>query len=1510
MDTAEYETNTLLLDDIATISFRLYALPDGATGNATSSLLELEDKLREQKHLVSYDFNRHALWYFKITTKSEPTVEADTFDLEPSLEAGGYTLVKEEEGVFDPISLQRPRQPPNTSQAAVNSAAVLADANQKGSAATPQSTTSSSQDTSVKHQNAITKPSNNLTGEVRFDVLSPKAVYENFISTVLLAIIPPLISRIGALPLDYRTILFPPETGIDDRKTNDTSLVVGTFRAYLTTAGALLISFGLSACDGLTLLENTASHGRSQSQIPVLAAPFGLRASIPTNSVDSSSIGVGPSSNIQALSIRAAQRDPTPVWKKACARILRQRGVISSYIGDSSWFNLTVPFKGSLEASNENQRLGSTVATAPWPGNLCFRKKPINSLNASRLSENTLSGRIEDHDPLSDAIAWYNAATDREEKIAKRKAERHIQPMKDVSIEPRSQKLNNLRRSSLVQAAGANSIYPTPPDGIQNPNNWVTPSGDGTFSSPANPSSVPAMVDVDTIPPQPGTVEEPAGDGIDFQANKRESSDTNALEDGDSSMFDAMSGDIFGENDVTEADFSFFDEQPNGNEQRPTSGSSAVPAVEEIVESKPPASPDPPEPEPKAQTTPEVKKDEVVVFAKPELRHARSSQVGFSNTKDSRDSRSVSAKRSSSPFNAQTVFKRVKASLLARDTSSDLGSKEWNRKAKLFDKVSFEADMPLIDKKYQYGGQFDFSKMTMNGLRDKDSDRLLQSELARTHGNGKGFQDAMMRNGGLSRTSSKVEAGRTTATLSRPIGFVSDEDESDADSDNGITSPVSHQPGSPIKSTTRAGYLEDDMMSQAVSLKDLEAWEEPDERLVLEMPKLSEYSYSKSPLWKQFADRTPLSQDFNLSDVDYVQVAQVLTEQASTGLLDLITSKRPSLSRNQSYNVAMKLRLTMPILKNVVSEALGRSSMLSMKELLEVQDVQVPGQPNRLQSRPLPGRDPNAEPLRPNSIYQIPGPHLEVGRAEAKLSILPSAVAFWESLGLAPSSGGKDVRAISVFPDWRGLGDNVRIYLDRMKSVYESLKLGNFETLKRPLESEEAKEEGCLFPYTVDRISTSPDTIMTGTASALMSAMEQLQSALENSELVDMNVVLFFVYSPDDPGTIVEACTAFQRLFDGYKQKLGKKSEPARVELVLQLVSERLISLPKMLVVTSSSDLIRLSLETYDRCAVFDSVLPAPAIRLEQVLPRIIDFKLSTNPSASLIHENSCIHVAYSRSVDERWIAAAWTDDRGSQQATAAYCLGKSGKPLSTSFSDVALEIWETTLDIISVWKVQWRVIITKCSPMDQQEIDFWSGLARTEDKATVNMILLSVDARPSLQLIPPAVILTPTAVAFQATPVSTPQANIVSPEQTVKSPATPIREAATAMATPSAEGDNDNVDTTLIDVTDLTWGAVTSHRLSNSDSILEVNQALSSGYLIKKSGPKIEDILAVMEVNLLHTETPPRSYEPLLREMLGQFRSLGTLTKVRGMADPDGDVRPWHVAAAEKAVRALYLLM
>ncbi|KAM3509584.1 hypothetical protein MY11210_006274 [Beauveria gryllotalpidicola] len=997
-----------------------------------------------------------------------------------------------------------------------------------------------------------------------------------------------------------------------------------------------------------------------------------------------------------------------------------------------------------------------SCAAIPWPGSLCFRKKAVELSATNRISDTILVGHDETHDPLGDARGWLSSANEREERISKRHAERSAAGAKDNSaVDTRLGKINapspvTMRRPSTT---GGNAVYPTPPDAIQNLNG-VTPSMDGNLSSPGQPLSVVADIDIDREPPgEENSVHQNDDEMTEAADGKPFRSDNNLLSEAEN-MFEDMGGDVFGDNDITEADFSFFDEQPDEMGMDMSFDSikgSRVPSALPIKAEEPvaPASINAP---PSAESA---------VFAKPELKHARSSQPEDAPQRG-RDHPAKSVKRASSPFDPDSVFKRLRAAASQRAQRGAYGV-GLSRGIKVFGKVDFDSKMPMLNKKYEHGGLFDFVPNATD--TDKlEPGTLPKTDYLRRHGKTRAKQQADSRRPSIVKSSNDSDTHLLDHQLLNLDGDISDGDDSSSDSD--IASILSvKEPVSPVKSTVKQSILgDDDAASYATTGRDQDLAEEPDEQLALELPRLSLLDGPDTSLCRYFTDPEPLSLDIFLSDEDMIQVAQLVAEQAASGSL--------SIFNGHSENALV-----------TATEEDARTEQLT------------------------------------------------------------------------------------------GLDDGVLL-------------------------------------YGVDRISTAPDATMMGHGSALLESMETLCGAMSDLEVVDTNVVVYFMYSTSNPGTIVEACMAFQRFFESYRRTLVAKRGSAKNEIVLQLVSADAISSSTSMVVTPSSELIKLCMETYDRCTLFGGNMPAPAIRLEQPLPRIIDFKLSPAPSSSLARENSCIHIAYARSIDGRWVTAAWTDDRGNEQATAAYCLGRKGEPETRTMNDVAHEIWQTTVELISTWKVHYRIIMTKCGPTDEGEIDFWVDLARTEMHASVTMIVMTVETNPSLQLVPAPIKMSLQPLSIYTTPVSTPQTNIVSPEASA-APATPARDTAGAVATPGGESNGDaDVDSVLADVMDQTWGAIVNHRLNNTIGTTSIQPALISGYLIKRTGSKAEDVPSIMEVNLVYTEASARTYEPLLREMLSYFRGLGTLARARGVVDRVTDVRPWHVAAAEKALRALYILI
>lgn len=122
---------------------------------------------------------------------------------------------------------------------------------------------------------------------------------------------------------------------------------------------------------------------------------------------------------------------------------------------------------------------------------------------------------------------------------------------------------------------------------------------------------------------------------------------------------------------------------------------------------------------------------------------------------------------------------------------------------------------------------------------------------------------------------------------------------------------------------------------------------------------------------------------------------------------------------------------------------------------------------------------------------------------------------------------------------------------------------------------------------------------------------------------------------------------------------------------------------------------------------------------------------------------------------------------------------------------------------------------------------------------------------------------------------------------------------------TPTEHSFEPDVDAVLLDPSDDTWGIVLSHRLNNSNSLLDYRPALASGYLMTRKGSTDADGTIVLGVNLVHAQAGTE-FELLMEEILGYYRGLTILTKAKGMIHPLREVLPWHIATAVKGQQTL----
>lgn len=216
-------------------------------------------------------------------------------------------------------------------------------------------------------------------------------------------------------------------------------------------------------------------------------------------------------------------------------------------------------------------------------------------------------------------------------------------------------------------------------------------------------------------------------------------------------------------------------------------------------------------------------------------------------------------------------------------------------------------------------------------------------------------------------------------------------------------------------------------------------------------------------------------------------------------------------------------------------------------------------------------------------------------------------------------------------------------------------------------------------------------------------------NALSGSQPRTENFVVYVINPFTHAAALADICAAFWQLFQKYimgtdKQQVGKLNE-----LVLQIIPISFVMSPESIVVPSQSDYLSLALEVYSRCPPKDSesnlVHCAPPVLLTESAPKAISFKLVPE-RLSPLQDGKSLHIACSRSLDQRWITVAWSDNTGALQRMMSYCLRYRNSGTARGISDVRNEIWGTTQTIMDRIKAKWRIIIVNTEPVDQDELD------------------------------------------------------------------------------------------------------------------------------------------------------------------------------------------------------------
>ncbi|CAI7657940.1 unnamed protein product [Penicillium glandicola] len=1321
---------------------------------------------------------------------------------------------------------------------------------------------------------------------------SSAAIYASFISAVTGSIGLQLIRRHAALPLGSRTLFTAVEnSGYESPHINNDSILstscLTTLNVQLTMSGTITVSAQTISQTGITRLCSPRQEIPEiidvQPGIDLWLCPNGAIARLVTANVDSPTV---PSLGYPAVGNKSPKRIQ---WKLDVVQWLRNFGLHVDSIDEEPWVEVEVwePFFARLAGeawrqSDDNQS-ALPLKRMLWPARFCFRR--ASSSNFSSGAQTSLLG-----EPLDFAERWSTMASSLKLDHIAHTAQntpttQDAQPKdQEMPSPPKAETLESIESLSRIaqypDLQNTNLVYPTPPDGaaavgLSNPNPSESFAEDSDFGLPhaTQRSSRRNAPGSDISPVQ--------NSGLGVGTGRYDASD-------EEDLFGEMNERDFGSKGITDADFSFFDDPDFDG----MDGDSRVEDADEVLEASHPQSES--EAEAMIDTEP-FPNQPLVIPTHIETDEVHASPIQHETTQLS-EGPMASEEPAHSPMDraCQTISPplspvEVKKILFPGPEAEDHQQPTDNRGQGHYHPVAFEKKLGDWDQKYGAAGKFWFSS-------GGSLDTLNQTSAIPTIG-----IPHRDRSSANAPGSSKERNNTSLSLIQSENGLRSASVSSDS-SDDSIEIMSEHvptpaeMPSVPSLKRKRAPS-ESDIMSVASQEKSLPATEASPTYAAENSTFLGNFlaNFSDWTLTGYFSAFPPQQLPVLLRRESQLEIAQLLVDQITQSSLKHPLDGQIGLFDLESQSLSLQALDDTALL--------GEISKMDFKRYTSLQDDFVANQP---QQQP-PQHPPPPKDTPRSFISKLSAPHIRVRRGKEYLEALPPAISFWETFGLEPAHGPKNISAYCIHPSAASKAADA--FLSRFGLLYQSCSLG---THTRGDDSV-AFEDG-LKPW---KSETTETTSYESMMQVLKRTCEQLGSELSQSPATAENHVVYIINPFTHAAALADICSAFWHLFQQLVAGSERRQTRIANELVLQIIPLEFVMSSETMVIPPQSDYLNLALEVYSRCRPNDvdmsPLLCAPPMLLADALPRAISFRLAAERSSPL-QDGRSLHIACSKSLDQRWISVAWSDLPGSIQRTMSYCLRYRQSSGARLVSEVRNEIWATTKHIMDKFQARWKVQLATTEPMETEEVEAWASLADQHNKSkpgSLELTILVVNTVPDLILEPPVppISMAMLNILSSSTPVSTPNPNasVASPEQSGNA-ATPTSAGPAAYNAPtptdiSVETDSEAV---LTDICDDSWLAILSHRLNSSPHLTEFRPALSSGYLLRRKGATDGDGVYAISVNLIYSPRPLSSHDNVLKDTLSMYRDLGCLARAKGICSVQNNTLPWHIATALRAQELL----
>ncbi|KAJ7574277.1 mediator complex subunit 13 C-terminal-domain-containing protein [Mycena floridula] len=510
-------------------------------------------------------------------------------------------------------------------------------------------------------------------------------------------------------------------------------------------------------------------------------------------------------------------------------------------------------------------------------------------------------------------------------------------------------------------------------------------------------------------------------------------------------------------------------------------------------------------------------------------------------------------------------------------------------------------------------------------------------------------------------------------------------------------------------------------------------------------------------------------------------------------------------------------------------------------------------------------------------VQRLEAPMISIGKGDAVIQVLPTALRFWEKLGLRPKGGDKDVVAFVLFED---NADNkqaqVEAWLANLVTLYKSKRYG---ALTRGTCTACVKDG--LVPVRFESFRKS--------LAAFISALP----AQSSSHLA------IFVITPSS--TLSLSSPSLRHVFSAVKKTTQTYNADSSAHILFQYVPEQAFALPSSMTWESPQEVICASLYNRIQRPVdrwrdpMRKWFEEPAYTLARSQPKV-SFVRSQHASLDVLDRHTFLHVAYNISKCGKWILGACIDERGEAHDSGIWATQEENDEEEEEGmleEHIVCKIWDFTSAFVKKADVEWRVVITRLGTLKEAELTAWkSHLASSLDQnPPLHVSIVFADSSNPWTFCPPP----KSASSPQRTPSLPSQQLFVDVSATTYA----LFAQTSSFAISSPVGPND-----------LGLGnGLVPEASSSPDSSERPLLPLGSSSLVRSPSDPTASI-SMLWINVMYTtQTVGSSYTAetpsLLEDITKSFYSLSVLASLRWRLNVN-PILPFHIGAIDAMREAL----